>query len=142
MDWMIDNDVGLETYDDYPYTSLVKAGTCSEDSSEYLVYITSYKSYSKEADLQDAALLAPVTVGINAEELSSYDSGIYCPSVCSALLIDHSVLVVGMSSSENAYTIKNSWGADWGESGYFRLCGGNNECGVGSEAVRPTGCSS
>lgn len=29
MNWMIDNSVGLETEDDYPYTSIVKAGTCA-----------------------------------------------------------------------------------------------------------------
>lgn len=55
---------------------------------------------------------------------------------------DHIVLLTGMDVSTNAYTIKNSWGSSWGESGYFRLCGGSDECGVGDEVAYPKGCYS
>ncbi|KAH3756680.1 cysteine proteinase 15A [Pelomyxa schiedti] len=142
MQWMIDNKVGLETEDDYPYTSVLKAGKCAEEAKKYVGYITSFKEIATEADLQAAAMVQPVDVGINAETLSDYSSGVWCPSVCDPKNIDHAVLVAGMTASTNSYTIKNSWGATWGESGYFRMCGGNNECGVGNEAVIPQGCYS
>ncbi len=33
----------------------------------------------------------------------------------------HVVLVVGWDDVAGAFIVKNSWGADWGESGYFRI---------------------
>ena len=29
--------------------------------------------------------------------------------------------------------VKNSWGAGWGESGYFRILRGSDECGIESQ---------
>jgi len=138
MQWMIDNNVGLELESDYPYTTIVKAGVCNQTKSLYKAFITAKTGLSTESALQKAVMNQPVDVGINAMKLSSYASGIYCPDQCSPELIDHAVLVVGMNAAENSYTIKNSWGDTWGENGFFRMCGGANECGVGSDAVYPT----
>ena len=141
MQWMIDNNVGLETYDEYPYTS--SDGTvaeCAEDSSKYHVYITDYETSKTETALQSELLKRPIIIAMNALKLSWYSGGVYCPDTCTSLIIDHALLVVAMNSTENSYTIKNSWGADWGEAGYFRMCGGNNECGISLDACWPTDC--
>merc|ERR1712000_532359 len=46
--------------------------------------------------------------------------------------INHAVLAVayGKEGSKAYYTIRNSWGASWGESGYIRLAYGESTCGI------------
>merc|ERR1719244_1971940 len=55
---------------------------------------------------------------------------------------NHAVLLVGYgvdnTTGEKYWTCKNSWGADWGEDGYFRIRRGTNECSIGSYGVEAT----
>lgn len=52
---------------------------------------------------------------------------------------NHEVLIVGYgvneSSQEKYWIVKNSWGDEWGEDGYFRVLRGVDECGIESESV-------
>ena len=38
--------------------------------------------------------------------------------------------------------VKNSWGASWGENGYFRVESGKGILGIGQQAAYPTGVRS
>ena len=53
--------------------------------------------------------------------------------------MNHGVLIVGYGvddvSGEKYWSVKNSWGNEWGESGYFKMRRGTNECGIESMAV-------
>ena len=82
-----------------------------------------------------------VAVAINAAWMQTYVKGVSCPLVCNKLALDHGVLLVGFGASELAisrlkklpfWIIKNSWGASWGEEGYYKICSGKNMCGVQS----------
>lgn len=52
-------------------------------------------------------------------------------------LTNHAVTLVGYgeSNGEKFWTVKNSWGPEWGESGYFRIRRGTDECSIESIAV-------
>lgn len=104
--------------------------------------ITGYRVVaSSENALMDALYHQPVAVALNAQyggPIQHYRGGIIT-EYCSTAL-DHAVLAIGYGTEygTNYWLIKNSWGANWGESGYFRLVRGQNKCGVLKAAYYPT----
>ena len=61
-------------------------------------------------------------------DLVSYESGVYSHlesyNDADDLIGAHAVVLVGWG--DNFWIVKNSWGADWGENGYFRITMGNS----------------
>ena len=66
-------------------------------------------------------------------DFMSYRSGIYKRSASSGDVVGgHAVKAIGWGT-ENAtayWLIANSWGAGFGEKGFFRIARGTNECGI------------
>lgn len=50
---------------------------------------------------------------------------------------DHAVLVTGYNYQSKIpyYTIKNSWGTDWGDKGYVRIEAGKNVCDIAKSVL-------
>jgi C1A family cysteine protease len=75
----------------------------------------------------------PIPVGIDSSShiFDVYHGGIIHKHQCGNS-VDHAVLVVGYTPQY--WIIKNSWGTDWGEDGYFRLERGVNACAINTYA--------
>lgn len=54
-------------------------------------------------------------------DLLHYKSGIYSRVSTATMEGGHYVLVVGYNNDDQYFIVKNSWGTDWGESGFFRI---------------------
>ncbi len=68
-----------------------------------------------------ALLKGPMATSMRVfEDFIGYSNGIYSHST-GKLLGGHAVVIVGYSIPENYWIVKNSWGPDWGEAGYFRV---------------------
>jgi hypothetical protein len=97
-----------------------------------------------EAALKASITVAPTSIGIEADQsvFQLYKSGIFDDAGCGTQ-IDHAVLAVGYGTDNGTayYTVKNSWGTSWGDSGYIRMKQGMNVCGITSMPSRPTGVS-
>jgi len=143
----IEKEGGLCTETEYPYTGT--DGTCKASScgTKYNP-ITTYTDVTKdnEADLETATVSGCISVAIEADQYAFqyYSSGILTGTCGTSL--DHGVLVVGygVSSGQDYWKVKNSWGTSWGEAGYVLICkacnknGVEGECGINMQPSYPT----
>ena len=98
-----------------PNLALAVSSTQPSDSSE------------RVSQMKQALAQQPVAVLMNATctLFQTYSSGIITDddqcACASGDCLDHAVLMVGYDDTSNppSFKIKNSWGTDWGESGYF-----------------------
>jgi hypothetical protein len=151
----IKNNGGIDTERDWGYWSSWGMGTwCNRRKlhDRTVVTIDGYEDVpaNDEDALLKAATVQPVAVGICASpEMQFYSSGVIT-KCCDEL--NHGVLLVGYGREEADgnggggglyYTIKNSWGAGWGEAGFFRLkygaggAEGGGLCGIATTASYP-----
>ena len=95
-----------------------------------------YYMYPSEFQLNDILLTeGTFSFAINADKLQLYEKGILDLSEqdCPVEGVNHAVTMVGFGTTNNEdyyWIVKNSWGGDWGERGYFRIKFGTNVCGL------------
>lgn len=140
---------GLELESDYPYK-----GRDQDCKVRYhfkqIVEVTNYTHVPEKSVTQLKAAIdqQPTCVSIDAnnEYIAFYESGIINTQKCGTDL-DHAVTAVGYGVDSSSgkdqpyFLIRNSWGTDWGEDGYFRLAteqdGSDGICGVLLDANWP-----
>ncbi|KAK4487627.1 hypothetical protein RD792_005721 [Penstemon davidsonii] len=134
---------GLDTEAAYPYTG--KDGFCKYSSENVGVQVLDSVNITlgAEDELKHAvAFVRPVSVAFEVVNgFRAYKGGVYTSTTCgsSPMDVNHAVLAVGYGVENGIpyWLIKNSWGADWGDNGYFKMEMGKNMCGVATCASYP-----
>ncbi|KAA8534771.1 hypothetical protein F0562_029787 [Nyssa sinensis] len=134
---------GLETEEAYPYTG--KDGECKFSSENVGVQVldTVNITLGAEDELKHAvAIVRPVSVAFEVVTgFRFYQKGVYTNNTCGTTPMDvnHAVLAVGYGVENGVpyWLIKNSWGEDWGDNGYFKMEMGKNMCGIATCASYP-----
>lgn len=109
-----------------------------------------YGACSEVEMMREIHRAGPIMVAFDApSSLFYYSGGIFTgaapphegptlPGVGPWEKTNHAVVAVGWGVSdkgEKYWVIKNTWGKQWGERGYFRIRRGTDECGIESMAV-------
>ncbi|MEW5320160.1 MAG: hypothetical protein WDW38_011255 [Sanguina aurantia] len=139
-------DVGLVTDAQYAYPAAEQdrgiSQNCSLGSQSELSKIVAYEDVpTSEGALMKAVSNQPVVAAIDAStsDFMAYKGAKPFAGRCSSdpQAATHAVLVVGYNTTDpnnNYWILKNTWGAAWGDSGYFYLPMGNpallNKCGM------------
>jgi len=134
---------GLETEADYPYEAVDQQ--CAYDKSKATVVNKNYQFVTVNSTdaLKTAITSNPISVLIEADEdvFQFYTSGVIWRNCHNN--IDHAVLAVGWQkvTGLDAFIVKNSWGTDWGVSGYVYIStnekpnSGTGVCGILTQPV-------
>ena len=133
---------------DYGYTA--RKGTCRYSSSKGKFKVTSYVNLPKNdpAALMAAIKQQPVSIAIRSGTslFQLYKSGVISSTSCGTRL-DHAVTLIGYGTENgnDYWLMKNSWGENWGEKGYFKVKRTMNRdagiCGIYQLNSYPSGIS-
>ncbi|KAL1455926.1 hypothetical protein WDU94_000691, partial [Cyamophila willieti] len=146
MDYAFDyiiNNGGVESEKDYPYKGVKSSQGCKANAADEKTKFT-LKNYTRIPEGEEGQMKkwvahnGPLSVGINARGLFFYDEGIIDldERMCNPYEQNHAIIVVGYGEERKYgetipyWIVRNSWGEDWGEKGYFRMKRGANTCGI------------
>jgi C1A family cysteine protease len=126
-DYILDRNINLAH--DYPYKE--RDGNCmTDDIGQGKFEISGCIRADRSIDgLVDAIATTPVSVAFSVQDdFRFYKGGVYNPKSCCGR-INHGVLAVGFDSKGGSegvpyFLVKNSWGGDWGDNGFFRIAFG------------------
>ncbi|GLT74297.1 hypothetical protein SLA2020_461020 [Shorea laevis] len=134
---------GLDTEEAYPYVG--RNGECkfSRENVGVQVLDSINITLGAEDELKHAvAMVRPVSVAFEVVNgFRFYKNGVYTSDKCgsSPMDVNHAVVAVGYGVENGVpyWLIKNSWGENWGNNGYFKMELGKNMCGVATCASYP-----
>jgi cathepsin X len=155
-EWMATNEVTDETCSIYrarghdngvECAAMTVCENCMPDQGcfvpdEYLVYGTDEygKVAGEEAMMQEIYQRGPIACGIAVpDSLEDYTGGIY-QDTTGDMDIVHDISVVGFGVEDGVkyWTVRNSWGSHFGESGFFRVIRGVNNIAIETDCAWAT----
>jgi len=133
--WVV-NQGGLDTDSCYPYVAVTQQCMNSRCTPNADLKISAVLPVAEdESTIYQALQNRPLSICCDAQPWQYYSGGVLTASQC-GLSIDHAIQLTGYSPNSGGYWIvRNSWGADWGESGFIYLQYGQNTCGITSEVT-------
>ena len=126
----IRNAGGISTEEAYPYFAINH--NCTVDPKSFSLTVKGGSVNITEGDEQQLAdaifNYGPVSITFQVVTgFRDYKTGIYVSDTCknSTTDVNHAVLAVGYGHDETTgvdyWIVKNSWGADWGDQGFFKI---------------------
>lgn len=162
LDWLVDSNVTIVNKNLYPDSETgwtaecrkiddIKSGVqvnnfiCERFVNLYKIRICEYYSiffylYSfvgKETEiLKYLSTHGPISAAVDAVSWQNYLGGViqyHCDS--DPMHLNHAVQIVGydLTGEIPYYIVRNTWGTDFGNSGYMKIKVGNNLCGIANE---------
>lgn len=115
---------------DSKYTYTAMTGKCLDCSP--VVRVTNSYIYGNVEAMMQGIQRGVLLAHIDASKLQYYGGGIIDDTVKCQTNLNHAVAIVGYGEENGAkyWIVRNSWGSDWGEKGYFRITRGTNKCGI------------
>jgi cathepsin F len=130
---------GMEPWSDYPYTG--QNDNCAFQSSDVVATISSWTYVTQSSDetqMQNYLYSnGPLSVCVDASTWQYYTGGIIMAGSGCGNSLDHCVMITGYGSQSgvNFWWVRNSWGTDWGQSGYLQVQMGSDVCGIADECT-------
>lgn len=122
--YILDNN-GVLTSKEYPY--LGKEKSCKNLKPQKMKETSQFKlgrvKMNDLTSLQYAIYLNPISIAIDANqfEFMFYKDGIYDKPLETNPQLNHAILLTAMNIEKEYWTIKNSWGLNWGIDGYMNI---------------------
>jgi len=124
-----------------PCGDVVKTPACKEEciagypityNNDKHFGVSSYGVQGVDNIRQEIFTNGPVEAAYTVyEDFLSYKTGVY-HHVTGKMLGGHAVKILGWGVENGTpyWLVVNSWNADWGDNGFFKIKRGNNECGI------------
>ena len=131
-------DHGINLAENYPYRAINQVCKSIADCGEHKIKDREFlprgpKPYFERLRIQ------PTTASFHVKnDFFQYKSGIYNTDNCS-IQANHAVNAIGFGLSETEgqsyFLVRNSWGGDWGDQGYFKIAMTENHgvCGFSTD---------
>eukprot|EP01132_Coremiostelium_polycephalum_P001198 gene1198-1511_t len=111
-------ETGIMLEKDYPYKGVT--GWCPNINSTTIKWAGLDDIPASKENFLDALKSGPLYASVFADDgFQRYKSGVYKCGWNSQP--NHAITIIGYDDKSDAWIIKNSWGPQWGESGFMRL---------------------
>jgi C1A family cysteine protease len=131
----------------HPYKASTANTTCSYNGNQAAAFVNSWHEPCSNGDEvcvksyiggDSCNSFYTTALKTSIEVISSfydYSSGVYSDPACPDDIHNHAVAIVGWGTEngKDYWLLRNSWGTDWGDSGYFKMERGSNMCCVACE---------